>query len=443
MKTDQVEGWFAAHEGVDPLPELLKILRVAGSPYEFDSGYRWNNDETRAEGVLLINRYDWSRNYDMFPAPDFADIAEDDDSMADTNTVGLVDYAHGSSYVEEWAKQSPKERGSSPNGLWLYIPNPEYMWGRFGFDDEYTEARSFLFFTQRTDFYETIFPGQSQALRERETHVQWFYRKIKEGEDFSGIDSLRAKYTPPPPELRPQVWSAEQPPPESERLGPYNVDEHILSEQDIEALRASIPAISDSFKQYLLQHGNSIEHIESQNWRTEMGVFVDPWKTPTLDLLNELVMSYLDRFLLPLRSHGTPAELGPLWFPKHNDTVRDRMHMDGLLLKKFNEPLAKPIPGFDAPSVSARIERFLARRAEDQAVAFDKDCMAGVTGVVVFISKEILDIASSHAIGREDSMRDKDEKCVIIPHSIRVGVYYDEELLSMLRYSAVYWTGRP
>jgi len=50
---------FACHSSVNPEEEIDKILRVSGSPYELDSGSRVNNAETAAEGVLVINRYDW------------------------------------------------------------------------------------------------------------------------------------------------------------------------------------------------------------------------------------------------------------------------------------------------------------------------------------------------------------------------------------------------
>ncbi|KAH7110409.1 hypothetical protein B0J13DRAFT_577899 [Dactylonectria estremocensis] len=440
MEASQVEGWFAAHQNVDPLPELLKILRVSGSPYETDSGHTENNDETRAERVLLINRYDWGMDHDMIP-----DVNEDD-FMAYGNTIGLVDHAHGNSYVEKWTQQKPKERGSSENGIWMYIPHPEYMWGRFGFNDEYTEARSFLCFTQRTDFYNTRFPGQPQGLREHETSLQRFRRMIREGKDFSGIDDLSARSTPPPPELRGDSWSVEQPPPESERVGPYSVNDHLLREEDIEAIRASIPPIRDWFKEYLLNRGYTLEDIENRARREEMAVLVDPWKEPIIDLLNELIMSYLERFVLPLRSHGTSSEFAPGLFPSLNSTDADssRKHIDSWLLKRFTEGPASPTPGLDGVSVLARIKEFLDRRAGSQPVAFDRPCIVGIGRVVVALVADVLESASkNYAYGRDDSWRAAGEKCVITPRSIRLGVYNGDGILGLLRYSAVFWTGRP
>jgi hypothetical protein len=54
-----VRAWVACHSSVNPEEEIDKILRVSGSPYEWYSGSTVNNAETAAEGVLVINRYDW------------------------------------------------------------------------------------------------------------------------------------------------------------------------------------------------------------------------------------------------------------------------------------------------------------------------------------------------------------------------------------------------
>ncbi|KAM0429971.1 hypothetical protein ACHAPT_005976 [Fusarium lateritium] len=158
----RVDGWFAAHKDVNPLPELTKILRVAGSPYEVTEN-AFNNDATRAEKVFLVNRYDWGY---YVGGQEVEEVEDEEDMLAASNTIGLVDYDHGNACVQKWAQEKPRKRRPSENGVWMYIPDAEYMWGRFGFDDEYKEARSFLFFTQRTDFGQTVFPGQTQPLRE-------------------------------------------------------------------------------------------------------------------------------------------------------------------------------------------------------------------------------------------------------------------------------------
>ncbi|KAJ3456693.1 hypothetical protein MRS44_016716 [Fusarium solani] len=162
IDSPRVDGWFAAHQEVDPLPELTKILRVAGSPYE-ETENTFNNDATRTEKVFLVNRYDWG----YYVGGDGVEEVEDEeDELAASNTVGLVDYVHGNALVQKWARQKSRKRKPSENGVWMYIPDAEYMWGRFGFNDDYTEARSFLYFTQRTDFSKTVFPGQTEPLKE-------------------------------------------------------------------------------------------------------------------------------------------------------------------------------------------------------------------------------------------------------------------------------------
>ena len=45
---------FCCHEGTASRAEeeCVRILKIAGSPYEADSGDRWNTAATRAAGVL-------------------------------------------------------------------------------------------------------------------------------------------------------------------------------------------------------------------------------------------------------------------------------------------------------------------------------------------------------------------------------------------------------
>ncbi len=52
----RLAGWFVAHESVDVLQEIDKILRISGSPYEEDSESKYNDEKTMKAGVLVINR---------------------------------------------------------------------------------------------------------------------------------------------------------------------------------------------------------------------------------------------------------------------------------------------------------------------------------------------------------------------------------------------------
>ncbi|KAJ3541693.1 hypothetical protein NM208_g4489 [Fusarium decemcellulare] len=437
-ESSRVEGWFVAHEDVDPLPELLKILRVAGSPYEV--GHITNSDETRAQGVLLINRYDWG----YYAGDDELDeVEEEGDILANSNTIGLVDHAHGYDHVQRWTRQKPSQRDSSPHGIWMYIPDPEYMWGRFGFDDEYEQARSFLFFTQRTDFTKTKFPRQSQPLRKYETELEAFHRGLEEGTDYSGVKRLRELCGPPGylPRPSPGVQMPEQPPPESELLGPYSKSERILLDQDIEALRASVSSVDEPMKETFRHRGMSEEGIAAEEQKRRTGIFVDPWKEPTFDLFNELVLSYLEHFVLPHRSHSTPSTLGPVLFPNRKESIQGRKHIDDFLFQQFSGP-NETVPGFDVPSVRVRILEFLNRRAGTNPVAFNEECLEGIVRVFAALIKEMVELADRYAFGRGDKERAIDDSCVIVPQHIREAVYFDNDLLSVLRYSAVFWAGR-
>ena len=237
VNTSSIQGWFAAQIEVDPVKEITKILRVAGSPYEYEHGSTMNTDKTKEEGVFVINRYDWGtvREEDNFP--DEAQEGEAD-ILANGNGLGLVDYSHATSYVQEWAQRKPSQRGASPNGMWMYIPHAEYMFGRFGFDEQYTQVRSFLFFTTRTNFFSTKFPGQENPLRKYETELERFQRGLREGTDYSGIEDIRKLYDDPLLKNEGVINISPIPPPDSEQLGPYHISEHVLKAEDIESLRA-------------------------------------------------------------------------------------------------------------------------------------------------------------------------------------------------------------
>ncbi|PHH84742.1 hypothetical protein CDD83_1464 [Cordyceps sp. RAO-2017] len=413
LATSSVAGWFAAHADVDAVPELVRILRVSGSPYEYEHGDAFNSAETRRQRVLVINRYDWGTDPDGAPGAD--------------NGLGLVDRALASGYVRDWARRKPGQRGASSHGVWLCVPDAEYMFARFGLDDDHGQARSFLFFTDRTDFFRTGFPGQPGPLRTYETEVQRLRRGLGEGRDYAGVDELRKLYELSPRELQDlgPSWRPEQPPPESERLGPYDAAEHVFREQHLELLRLYRPS------PFLGQAS-----AEQQEPEPAIAVFVDALKGATYELLNELAMSFVERFVLPHRMHSAPSTAGPALFPHHDDAD----HLDSHCIDHFNAPHARPIPGLDLPSVSARIRAFLARRAGDVPVSLDQDSLTGIARVVAFLMTETLELADKLAFGRDDS--DGGEACCIVPSHVRMAVYHDADLLAVLRYSAVFWAGR-
>ena len=75
--------------------EIDKILRVSGSPYEYDSGSQVNNENTAAEAVLVIGRYDWgyydNRGKEELGIDDEANM-ENFDTQVFGEGAGIVDF---------------------------------------------------------------------------------------------------------------------------------------------------------------------------------------------------------------------------------------------------------------------------------------------------------------------------------------------------------------
>lgn len=449
VATSSVEGWFAASADMeDPLQELTRILRLCGSPYEHDSGSSKNNEKTREEQVLVINRYDWGMEYDREKVPD--EVAEGHrDPGANGNTIGLVDYAHGSEYVQRWARQKPSERGASSEGTWMYIPDAEYMFGRISFDDEYTEARTFLFFTQRTDFFKTKFPGQSEPLRKYEKNLDRLQRIMREGVDLCGIDLLRERYTPPPPELQipERPWDARQPPPDSELLGPYGVSEHIFNGQNLKTLLLYRPGLDNNSAQVLLAHNPDNQFRITQFQRRNPSILIEPWETQVGDLLNELILSFLEHDVLPHRSHSTPSSAGPAIFPNATaggSKSRPRKHLDAFLLSIFEGTRPFPVTRLDVSSAGARVGEFLTRRAGDTPVALNKECLERIARVAAYFITEIIELADNYALDcqiltMEPFVRPQ-EDTYILPQYVRSLIYHNDQL-DRVQYSTSYWKG--
>ncbi|KAL8650421.1 MAG: hypothetical protein Q9226_005154 [Calogaya cf. arnoldii] len=156
----RLAGWFVAHEEVDVLQEIDKILRVSGSPYEEDSGSQYNDEKTMEEGILVINRYDWGL-YDKRALDIVAEAEFNPATFTIRINAGLVDYAEAKAEVIFWkdVPEDSRDEEQRPHGLWLDVPDNEYSFGRFGFDDQQSAARSFLFFGIQTVFTQTVIAG--------------------------------------------------------------------------------------------------------------------------------------------------------------------------------------------------------------------------------------------------------------------------------------------
>ena len=230
IDTDEyhLAGWFVAHESVDVLQEIDKILRISGPPYEEDSGSQYNDEKTMKAGVLVINRYDWAL-YDERALDVVGEDEFDPTTFALGIGAGLVDYAEAKAEVMFW-KEVPKDHRDEerrPHGLWLDVPQNEYSFGRFCFDNEQSAARSFLFFGIETVFTETVMAGMQQPLRKYETHEERFQRRLQEGFDFRGMETLKMMAVP--------SWLGSSPA-DGDLLGSHTNDERLFREADFAAL---------------------------------------------------------------------------------------------------------------------------------------------------------------------------------------------------------------
>lgn len=398
---ERLTGWFVAHESVDVLQEIDKILRVSGSTYEEDSGSKYNDENSMAEGVLVINRYDWG-HYDKRALDE---VGEQDDFDPSTFTVrinaGLVDYAEAKAEVMIW-KDTPEDRRGEeqrPHGLWLHVPHNEYAFGRFGFDDIRSAARSFLLYGIQTVFTQTVIAGMQQPLRKYETHEERFRRRLREGFDFRGMETLKMMAVPS------RLGSS---PADGDLLGPHTDNEHLFQEADFGAL--------------LRRNANNLD-------------FVDPWRDRVELLLNELLMSYLERYIVPLgRSFDTILAAAEALTPQRAPQQDGGWPMDFFLFQHLTQPHADPIPNWDAAAIAARVRAFLFSQSGEQRGLFSNDeFIHGLCRCLAFLIGEVLELASN---GAKDSYRGN-----IMPVDVRIAVRNDAELLSAFKYSRVYWDG--
>jgi hypothetical protein len=425
LRTSEVAAWFLAHSNVDPEREVDKILRVSGSPYEPDSGSTFNNDKTAAEGVFVINRYDWGY-YDKRSEDEV--VVPEQPWSGRFEAAGLVDLGEARSMVLRWKDQPSREAEWSESGAWLHIPGGEYMFGRFGFDDDRTAARSFLFFTTNTVFTSTAFKGLERTLRKEETPKEMFERRLQEGHDFSGLDLIARLYHPP---QHPNIRSLFPPPtPLADRLGPYPLSDHVLRAQDINAIRV----YRNVEEHKVVALGLDMSRIPKV---AEIAEFVDPWAEPLYDLVNEMVLSFLQRIVVPQMGNRGVADAAELLFPRHHTEDGKPWHLDAWCYRHFRQPDAMPIPDFDSAYVGGRIASFLSRLgdAEPVPVVFEAECVAGITRAVAYLISEVLELANN-------CYGEFGEHAKIMPSDVRMAVYGDKQLYERLGFSRVFWEGR-
>ncbi|KAI4252828.1 MAG: hypothetical protein L6R42_007823 [Xanthoria sp. 1 TBL-2021] len=396
----RLAGWFVAHESVDVLQETDKILHVSGSPNEEDSGSQYNDEKTIKEGVLVINRYDWGL-YDKRALDVVGEDEFDPYTFAPRIGAGLVDYAEAKAEVMFWKNVPEDDRAEEqrPHGLWLDIPQNEYSFGRFGFDDKQGAARSFLFFGIQTVFTQTFIAGMQQPLRKYETHEERFQRRLQEGFDFRGMETLKLMAVP--------SWLGSSPA-DGDLLGPHTNDERLFQEADFAAL--------------LRRNAENLD-------------FVDPWRDRVEFLLNELLISYLERYILPLdRSFATILSTAQALTRQRAPQQNKSRTLDFYLFQYLTQPHEDPIPNWDAAAVAARVREFLFSRSGEQLGLFSNDeYIAGLCRCLAWLIREVLELASNAA---KDIYRSN-----IMPADVRIAVCNDAQLFSIFKYSRVYWDG--
>jgi hypothetical protein len=418
VDTKMVTGWFASHIDINPMQEIDKILRVSGSPYEYDSGSSLNDNATEAEGVLVINRYDWGYHSQPFYG-DFGESIKDSDSdiVGNSNSAGLVDYAHAKAHVMRWKEKRPSERVPSDAAVWMYNPGGEYMFGRFGFNDAGTAARSFLFFSISTTFTRTAFAGQKQPLRKEESHEQRFERRLRTSFDFSGIDILRRMSARSDD---PASSGEESALPESDWLGPFDPRDYVFWPDDFEAIRVYHKAVLEPELEEAL-HARDVVIENYIRGRKYVG-FVEPWKEPLFDLLNELVLSYLQRYIVPAIFGGISTPIQVL-LPSYTH----RQKLDNDHHQYYRYPLQKPIPGFNAEFVNRRLAAYL--KAHTFGVNYPPtDNFHFITQIVTYMMFVVLGSANNCAVDNYHFG--------IMPSDVRISVYNDPRLYTLLKYSA-------
>ncbi len=101
LSTNGVCAWFLAHSEVDP--EIDRILRVSGSPYEPGSGSIFNDHKTAAKGVFVINHYDWGGFSKKQSTEETVQVQEPDPGQF--AAAGIVDLKAAKPLVLRWKDQ--------------------------------------------------------------------------------------------------------------------------------------------------------------------------------------------------------------------------------------------------------------------------------------------------------------------------------------------------
>lgn len=167
------------------------------------------------------------------------------------------------------------------------------------------------------------------------------------------------------------------------------------------------------------------------------------------ELLNELALAFLERFVLPHASGATFPALGYTIFPDTMEAdLSEVANLDKHLLHSFiqgatfrERRLDKVI---DYRPAGVRIRQFLALRGPNESPEdLDEGCTEGLFNVLFFILTEVIELAHTRAIDAQGELRLRpDEACYFLPRYFRGAILTDSALFSRLRYSRFFWTGQ-
>ncbi len=438
-----VAAWFCCHSdwAVEAEGECKRILKHAGSPYEADSGDSFNTDRTRAAGVLVINRYDWSWT-DTRGLADGANAQEG---------IGLAD--HGA--AGHGATSSAWE--ASGDGAMLPCEG-EYEFGRFGYNLQTGESYSFLYFRAGTAFTHTGFRGRS-PLHVELTHAERYTQRLANRHDggFSGFHALQSRLdsdTLRPSTVPPQRW-------EGKLLGPFRrrVDtardddeedtdpqqsdggEHVLHVIDLDAMRSlatelqfepslieeTLALMDELWMAWLAGHGvETLADLPCINQSARDGQEGEPTTTGSTfepELVEEAVQQ-------PIFNAG--AQL----FPKHGAMCLDKLAYDAMVSSVLavddsarRTALSRRVQAF----VSKRgISLPLARTGADPTLPSAQEICAALEA----LSRELLELGSNHA---RDTHRE-----FLCPCDLRLPVaMFDPELENAFGRARALWVLDP
>lgn len=447
LKPHRTTAWFVAHSDVDPATEIDKILRVAGSPFEDDFGVRYNRAESRAANLWLVNQEDWDDiprgEADEFPrlTANSEYVKQEGDAHANRGCIALTDYAHGEELAQGWRGVNSHRRQQSEHGLWLHTPGANRPHVRIGFDDNYQRARSLLFFSQGTNFY-----GVSRAtvpfqrLRTRESPQEEYRRKLSQGEDYSGLDWLYStapdrNYVPP----NENITVKPSPPLETHLCGPYPRDLYLFSPEDLEAIRASVPPVAPlgKFWGMALHITVPVEHDPP----LEQAIFAEEFADTIYELINELILSYIECVAPTIRRARSAAALGQALFPRPEDTTNRGEFVPYDTRSYLSRYEGQATELVDTLVVEDKLHAFVRQHAGPGWIDPNAPeiSLLGLVNVCVYMVEQMIDRACPLAIGRKADVPTT-EDCLITPHNIRESVYNNREgLIEMTKRSVVFW----